>query len=123
MKFDLDKALAAARTGRSEDVKKAQGDVKLPMHLLPTVAAAAMVKALNHGAMKYGAYNWRSSGIEAVTYVAAMMRHLEAWRSGEDKDPDSGESHLAHIMANCAIVLDAEAAGALKDNRYRDFIP
>lgn len=105
---------------RSEDVKKVQGDTKTPLHLIPVAATRALAYALQHGAMKYGAFNWRSSGIESLTYVAALMRHLDAWRAGEDIDPDSGESHLAHIMANCAILMDAEAYGSLEDNRYKN---
>jgi hypothetical protein len=40
-----------------------------------------------------------------------------AWFSGEDIDPESGVSHLAHVMACCNIVLDAKEHGKLNDNR------
>ncbi|MCK4828651.1 hypothetical protein KA005_73655 [bacterium] len=42
---------------------------------------------------------------------------MKAWAEGEDLDPDSGESHLYHIRACCAIVLDSEMHGTLIDDR------
>ena len=69
------------------------------------------------GADKYGAYNWRQVPVSTTTYVSAMMRHLNAFRDGVDLDAESGRSHLSHIMANCAILLDAAAAGTLVDDR------
>lgn len=72
---------------------------------------AAIARVLAHGAAKYGRFNWRRDPITASTYVDAIMRHLIAFASGEEKDPDSGESHLAHIGANVFVVLDAMAHG------------
>jgi hypothetical protein len=40
-----------------------------------------------------------------------------AYVDGEDLDPESGMDHLAHIMACCAVLLDAKAAGKLNDDR------
>lgn len=71
------------------------------------------------GATKYGAYNWRESGVSATTYVNAIMRHLNAWRDGEDLDPESGISHLAHIACSCNIMLDADFCGTLGDDRHK----
>lgn len=110
-------------TPASVDLKKIRGDAKCPMELIPVVASTELARSLQEGANKYGPYNWRASGIMATTYVAAMMRHLDAWRAGQDIDPDSGRSHLGHIMANCAIVLDAIACGRFNDNRYKDVTP
>lgn len=102
----------------SEDPKKKAGDLKAPLHLVPTVANRQMAFALNHGAEKYGVYNWRESeGIKATTYIAALKRHTDQFTDGEDADDDSNLSHLAHIMATCAILLDAERVGKLIDDR------
>jgi hypothetical protein len=49
------------------------------------------------------------------------MRHLNAWRDGEDVDPESGRSHIAHIAASCNILLDAEHCGTLQDERNRSY--
>jgi hypothetical protein len=71
------------------------------------------------GAEKYGAYNWRKTGVCASTYVHAILRHLNAWRDGEDNDRESGLSHIAHIGASCNILLDAAACGRLEDDRVK----
>ncbi len=71
------------------------------------------------GASKYKPYNWRHVNVCATTYIAAIMRHLDAFRNGEDCAEDSGCHHLAHIIANCNILLDAEQAGTLVDDRFK----
>jgi hypothetical protein len=71
------------------------------------------------GADKYGPYNWRKTKVCTTTYIAAMMRHLNAWRDGEDLDPESGITHLAHVVASCNILMDAAACNTLEDDRYR----
>ena len=55
--------------------------------------------------------------MRASTYVSASMRHLNAWFEGEDLAPDSGLSHLAHALAGLAILIDAEEAGMMLDDR------
>lgn len=66
-----------------------------------------------------GDFNWRRTGVCATTYVSAIMRHLNAWRDGEDLDPESGISHIAHIATSCNILMDAEACGTLQDDRNK----
>jgi hypothetical protein len=75
------------------------------------------------GAEKYGPYNWRKTGVCASTYVSAIMRHLNAWRDGEDLDPESGISHIAHIATSCNILLDAGHCGTLQDDRNKKPVP
>ena len=108
--------LALYATGETNP-KKRMGDLKVPLGLFPKAALEAVSRVLQHGADKYGLWNWRSEPIDAMTYSHAMMRHLQAWKEGEDIDPDSGESHLAHIMASCAIAMDAAKVGTFVDNR------
>ena len=105
-----------------ENPKEANGRAKCPMHLLPPVFMRQTAEALAHGASRYGAFNWRRAGINATTYVAAIMRHLTAWQDGEDNDPDSGLSHIAHIAANAAIVLDAANVGMMNDDRAMELL-
>ena len=98
---------------------RAQKDGKCPMEYLCYPALMAEARVLKHGADKYGVRNWRIDKILASTYEGAIMRHLLAWATGADADPDSGESHLAHIRACCAVVLDAIAHDTLIDDRDR----
>lgn len=97
--------------------KDAIGASKLPLHLWPTTATAMGCIGLLEGALKYGRTNWRDSGVRASIYVDACKRHLDAWFEGENCAPDSGSPHLANALACLAIIVDAQAAGKLVDDR------
>ena len=101
------------------DPKGEAGAKKAPMWLLPPVALEQTAWVAKLGAEKYGPYNWRVTGVCATTYVSAIMRHLNAWRDGEDLDPESGISHIAHIATSCNILMDAAACGTLQDDRNK----
>ena len=93
------------------------GSNKTDLSLVPNHALREVTKALEEGARKYGAYNWRVEPIQFRTYLAACARHLGACLDGEDVDPDSGLHPLTHVAASCLIVLDALNFGSLIDNR------
>lgn len=97
--------------------KDAIGMTKLPMHLIPGTAKAYLAIAFLEGALKYGKYNWRVSGVRASIYLDAMERHMEKFKNGEWSDPVTHVPHLASIMACSAIILDADAVGKLNDDR------
>ncbi len=97
--------------------KDAIGTTKLPFHLWPETATALGALGLLDGALKYGRSNWRAAGVRASIYYDASRRHINKWFEGEDLDPDSGLPHLAHALACLAILVDAEAAGMLTDDR------
>lgn len=90
---------------------------KLPLHLWPETATMIGCLALLDGMLKYGRSNWRDAGVRATIYVDALRRHVGAWFEGEDIDTDSGLPHLAHALACLAILVDAQAAGKLVDDR------
>lgn len=97
--------------------KDAIAGTKLPLWLLSPIAKAAWALAQFAGMAKYGAWNWRVSGVRSSVYISAAQRHLDAYLSGEELDPVDGTHHLGNIMACCAIILDAKAAGKLTDDR------
>lgn len=97
--------------------KDAIGMTKLPMHLIPGTAKAALAIAFLEGALKYGKYNWRVAGVRASIYADALERHLEKWKNGEDEDPHTRVPHLASIMACAAIIIDAGLCEKLTDDR------
>ena len=101
------------------DPKGAAGALKAPMHLIPPYALEQTAWVHKLGSEKYGAYNWRKTGVCATTYVSAIIRHLDAWRDGQDMDPESGISHIAHIATSCNILLDAGHCGTLQDDRNK----
>ena len=98
---------------------RAQKEGKIPYDKLPlrVLEGDAFVHA--GGAAKYGERNWRIDSILASTYEGAIMRHFISWANGEDLDPESGRSHLYHIRACCAVMLDADMYGKLVDDRGR----
>lgn len=116
---DPETELSSLPTLRGTDPKGEAGKDKCPLWLIPPkpLEEAAFVHAL--GARKYGPWNWRRNKVSASTYISAIMRHLNAWRSGEDNDPESGRSHLAHIVAGCFILMDAALFGNLIDDRAK----
>ena len=89
---------------------------KLPLHLWPNTATAMGCLGLLEGACKYGRSNWRVAGVRASIYYDAAKRHLDAWFEGEELSPE-GVPHLANALACLAIIVDAEAAGKLNDDR------
>ena len=92
---------------------------KPALGLIPLRALQAAAGAHALGAAKYGPWNWREHSVAASVYVNAILRHLKAWQEEEDDDPESGVSHLGHVMACCGILLDAQAQGKLVDDRPR----
>ena len=104
-------------TSKATNPKDMIGSDKLPLHLWPMTATAMGSLALLEGALKYGRSNWRVAGVRVTIYVDALFRHIGAYFEGEDIDPDSGMPHLAHALACLAILVDADAAGKLVDDR------
>jgi hypothetical protein len=97
--------------------KSRYGDKKAPVHLFPPIAMLKAAEVFRLGAAKYGPYNWRDDSVSATVYYSAAMRHLASWFDGEDIDPESGQSHLAHVLCCMSILLDAESIGKMIDNR------
>jgi len=103
------------------------GSGKLPLHLWPNTATALGCLGLLDGMLKYGRSNWRVAGVRASIYVDAAKRHIDKWFEGQDVDEEfdehgnvvggSGLPHLAHALACLAILVDADAAGKLVDDR------
>lgn len=97
--------------------KDALAVTKAPVALVPPVAIFNLADALDDGALKYGPYNWRETGVRTSIYLSAIQRHWGLYLDGENVADDSGVHHLAHIMGCCAILLDAASLGVLEDDR------
>lgn len=97
--------------------KQAFGDKKPPLHLIHMIAQLHEAAALHGGRRKYGENNYIKTPVEAMTYVGAILRHVQQWTSGERVDAKELVHHLGAIKACCTILLTAEATGFLIDNR------
>jgi hypothetical protein len=81
------------------DLKKGikYDDGKRDWTLLPWEEAEDVVEILEFGAKKYARDNWRK--VEPKErYIKAALRHLIAYIKGENNDPETGKSHLAHAV-------------------------
>jgi hypothetical protein len=87
---------------------RAIADGKDPLDYLEPALEGPLSRVMEHGALKYGYRNYTAADICVRTSALA---------AGQDTDPDSGHSHWAHIAACCAVVLGAEQAGSLRDDR------
>lgn len=77
---------------------------KLRWDLLPWDALAEIVSVLNLGAEKYEPWNW-AGGMPYSRVFSSHQRHITAFWAGEDDDPETGESHVAHAAANLLFLL------------------
>ena len=87
--------------------------------VFPRWVSLSVGRVMSIGAAKYGAFNYRETSISASIYEDAMERHSALWFDGEDNDAETGESHLASIIASCTLLMDAQATGKLNDNRQK----
>jgi hypothetical protein len=120
-----DKTVNLKRTGLKDEleaIKPNEGtkfDAGKPnMALLSPIAITAIAQVMTFGEKKYTSHNWRN-GFPWSRVMSATFRHLFAWLSGEDKDPESGLSHLAHAACNICFLLEFEVTKQDKDDRFK----
>lgn len=86
--------------------------------LLPPEALLEITKVLDFGAKKYDAHNWRK-GFKYTRVISAVLRHIFAYLSGEDKDPETGLSHLAHAGCGIMFLITFEVTKTGTDDRFK----
>lgn len=94
---------------------------KVPLDLLPMGALIEVGKVLEFGAKKYASYNW-AKGMSFMRLIAAALRHIFAWSMGEDKDPETGLSHIAHALCCLLFLMEFIVRGkayATHDDRHK----
>ena len=82
------------------------------MNLLPPKAIVEISKVLTFGAAKYDAENWRKLDDLQNRYTAGALRHIFAHMDGEELDPETNLSHLAHAMCCLLFKLEIELENA-----------
>lgn len=98
--------------------KSIYGIQKPPLFYTPMRAVYLTAAVHLQGALKYGHFNWRMQPVTASTYIDAALRHIMAYKEGEQVALDTGLPHLAHAAACLNILMDAYAHGTLKDDRH-----
>ncbi len=89
---------------------------KVRYDLLPPELLEGVAQILTFGAKKYGDRNWEL-GMDWMRVFGALQRHLWAWRSGENVDPETGKSHLWHAGCCVAFLMAYEQRKVGTDNR------
>lgn len=110
--LDIPKEQMQAMSG----VKHDQG--KPDMSLLSPIALNKIAEVMSFGKKKYAAHNWRG-GFVWSRPLAAAARHLFAYIGGENNDPESGLSHLAHASCCLMFLLEFETTRPDLDDRYK----
>lgn len=107
----------------AENPKDIIGATKPGLRHVPPGPLYLVGLAMDDGARKYGAFNWRKTPIAASIYLDACKRHMDSFFHGAVLAEDSGIPHLAHAAACLLILLDAEQQGCLKDDRPHHNVP
>jgi hypothetical protein len=88
--------------------------------LVPPDAYKAVAEVMTAGARKYSKNNW--VGLELSRVLAALERHLEAFKSGENYADDSKQHHLAHAIANAMMAYHIAQNFPSQDDRIFTYI-
>lgn len=92
------------------DENKHDGD-KVRLDLVEPSLINAVGRVRTFGVKKYpDEQSWRK--VSKQRYIAATMRHFEAYRSGELLDPESGLPHLWHVACNIMFLIELEKNNA-----------
>lgn len=91
---------------------------KPPLSLIPKSALDQEALVLGFGAAKYGRNNWRK-GIAWSRLIDATLRHITAFNEGEDFDPETGLSHLAHARCGLAFLIEYSETHKELDDRAK----
>lgn len=79
---------------------------KINWSLMPFEAVEEIAKVLEFGAKKYEAWNFtKNGGMQHTRIINSCLRHIFAYMRGQDLDPESGLSHLAHAGCNILFLL------------------
>ena len=95
------------RDAHAAGAKLDAGKNRLGLVLLAFARALEAVGEVGtYGANKYTDNGWVVVPDGISRYTDAMLRHLMKHAKGEETDPDTGLSHLAHAGWNMLAVLD-----------------
>jgi hypothetical protein len=96
---------------------------KVPVHLLPTIPLFCIARVFGFGARKYVVNSWRSPTHRAVSWMrtySSILSHLLLWAAGQDKDKESGMSHLWHAGTQLMILIEHVETGSGMDDRHHN---
>jgi len=94
--------------------KDAIGSRKASYNNVPVPVLYEIGAAMNEGACKYAAFNYRVAGVRPMVYIGAARRHIDDYVEGQDIDPGSGLHHITKAIASLVVLRDAQMNGMVK---------
>ena len=79
---------------------------------IPIYPLTEWAKILTFGAKKYSDRNWEKGFAWSRAY-GAVQRHLTSFWDGEDLDPETQLSHLAHAICEITFLLEFSSFSSL----------
>lgn len=103
------------------DPKDSASNTKLPLSLISLSMKVPLAHALQSICNELGELMgfWRHKNIDLQFYLDGIESLLSEFNEGSNLYRD-GLPILAHVMAKCAIVIDAQDCGKVNDNRLKD---
>jgi hypothetical protein len=101
-----------AASGGNKNQKESQ------LSSAPLAGLTELGKVCALGADKYGRENYRG-GYPIHLNIDALYRHLLAFQNGEDLDPESGVTHLAHVAWHALAMIQILEDHPECDDRYK----
>lgn len=90
---------------RKRGVRYNSSKVPISMIFEARRALEGCSRVMGFGAQKYSRANWRK-GLPLTEVADSLSRHLVAWLSGEDNDPETGLPHLDHLLCNAIFISE-----------------
>lgn len=87
------------------------------LEYIPREALEGAGRAFGFGARKYAPHNFKL-GLAYSRLAGAIMRHLTAFMDNEDLDPESGLSHLDHLLSSASMLKYMEVNRKDMDDRF-----
>jgi len=84
--------------------------------MIPVEPMAEVARVFGYGASKYAPGNFLK-GYPFSWTLDALQRHLEAFKRGEDKDPESGLHHLSHLTFHALALMEFQHRNVGTDDR------
>jgi dATP/dGTP diphosphohydrolase, N-terminal len=107
----IDREAIMDREGHKDDQGKA------PWHFIPWEGLEEVAYVMEHGAVKYRPGNYRN-GMDLFRLMRAGIGHWVDWWRGEDNDPETGRSHIAHSVCCGLMALESIKVGTARDTRF-----
>lgn len=95
--------------------------MKPRMSLIPQLSLLEVAKVMTYGAEKYAEWNW-SEGSDYSVLTDAASRHITAFNCGENLDPESGLSHIAHAVSCLMMLYDITQMYPERDDRWEGWL-